>query len=134
MLLSSWLKRISDRIRRRRYQPDRKPKKPDRLTQLGLTRLEDHVVLSVNAGFDVVNTDQLNIDINADTAIVTTDGANITVNDGTTDVFTNTVGNINAIRVTGTGGVEEVQFEQTGGNSFTLTKGLLLTRMSKLLP
>ena len=63
MLLSSWLKRISDRIRSRRYQPDRKPKKPDRYTQLGLTRLEDRVVLSVNAAFDGVNTDQLNIDI-----------------------------------------------------------------------
>ena len=126
MLLSSWLKRISDRIRSRRYQPDRKPKKPDRYTQLGLTRLEDRVVLSVNAAFDGVNTDQLNIDINADTAIVTTNGTNITVNDGTTDVFTDTVGSINAIRVTGTGGVEEVQFEQTGGISFTLAKGLFV--------
>jgi filamentous hemagglutinin len=81
MLLSSWLKRISDRIRSRRYHPDRKPKKPDRFTQLGLTRLEDRVVLTVSAVFDAGVLD-LTLDAQDDVATITVNGGNIEINGG----------------------------------------------------
>ncbi|MGZ0170475.1 MAG: hypothetical protein ACKVHE_13025, partial [Planctomycetales bacterium] len=83
MLLSSWLKRISDRIRTRRYQPDRKPKKLDRYTQLGLTRLEDRVVLTVLAGF---NLGVLDLMLNAqdDVAEVTVGGGSEVLINGDT--------------------------------------------------
>ena len=75
MVLSSWLKRISDRIRSRRYQPDRKPKKPYRFTQLGLTRLEDRVVLTVSAGLNA-GVLELMLDAQDDVAEVTVNGSN----------------------------------------------------------
>ncbi|MGZ0164668.1 MAG: beta strand repeat-containing protein, partial [Planctomycetales bacterium] len=77
MLLSSWLKRISDRIRTRRYKPDRKPKKPDRFTQLGLTRLEDRIVLDAAFAYDMgLNTLTLDTFDAGESLDISSDGTN----------------------------------------------------------
>ncbi|MFT4557801.1 MAG: hypothetical protein ACI92S_003174, partial [Planctomycetaceae bacterium] len=94
MLLSSWLKRISDRIRSRRYQPDRKPKKPDRFTQLGLTRLEDRVVLTASAVFSGFN-DLLVVDVDQEDVTISTNGGRITV----TGSVTGALGTFTAVNV-----------------------------------
>ncbi|MDA1165478.1 MAG: hypothetical protein O3B13_20465, partial [Planctomycetota bacterium] len=83
MLFSSWLKRISNRIRGRRYKPDRKPKKPDRYTQLGLTKLEDRVVLSVSASFDTGVLDLMLSEQNDVAEITVGSGGEILINNET---------------------------------------------------
>ncbi len=128
MLLSSWLKRISDRIRSRRYQPDRKPKKPDRFTQLGLTRLEDRVVLTASAALAA---DQLNVMLDSEDVSLSTDGTDITVTGSVTGALgTFATSSVNAIVVTDTdagAGTEAVDFTTSNVADFDLEKGLLVT-------
>ncbi|NQV23806.1 MAG: FG-GAP repeat protein, partial [Rhodopirellula sp.] len=132
MLLSSWLKKISDRIRSRRYHPDRKPKKPNRFTQLGLTRLEDRVVLTVSAAFDTGVLD-LMLDAQDDVAEVTIGTSNeVLVNGSTVNGGNGTGGEVLATdvnRLTATdssAGKDQTGQEVRLSDSLTLSDGLLI--------
>jgi type II secretory pathway component HofQ len=77
MLLSSWLKKLVQRTRGRSADGKLK-KKPSPFTQLGLTRLEDRVVLTVNAM--LVGTElQIMLPDNNDAATVEVAGTDIRV-------------------------------------------------------
>ncbi|MFT5325748.1 MAG: hypothetical protein ACI8P0_003620, partial [Planctomycetaceae bacterium] len=130
MLLSSWLKRISDRIRSRRYQPDRKPKKPDRFTQLGLTRLEDRVVLTASAVFSGFN-DLLVVDVDQEDVTISTNGGRITVTGSVTGALgAFTAVNVQQIIVNDTNagvGSGAVDFTTSNGSDFVLFKGVFVS-------
>ncbi|MBI1313761.1 hypothetical protein GC176_20915, partial [bacterium] len=100
MLLSSWLKKLAQRSHRRGADGKLK-KKPSPFTQLGLTRLEDRVVLTVNASLSlgdlVVTLDAAN---DAATIQVVNGGADIRVDDGTTQMDF-AVGSVNDIQLAG---------------------------------
>ena len=82
MLLTSWLKRL---IEHRSIRVKKKPK-PAQLTQLGLTRLEERVVLSGDAVLDVLVEDPLaTVEVDDGDLVVTDeagqdDNLSITVN------------------------------------------------------
>ena len=82
MLLASWLKRL---LERRRSAAKAKKPQPSPFAQLGLTRLEERVVLTVTAAIDLAAIDQLNVTVDSsgafDAATVSTDGMFITVSD-----------------------------------------------------
>ncbi|MHC4877407.1 MAG: beta strand repeat-containing protein, partial [Planctomycetota bacterium] len=104
MLLSSWLKKLVQRTRSRTADGKLK-KKVSPFTQLGLTRLEDRVVLTVNP---VVAGTTLQISLtdldDSATVQVVNAGADIRVDDGTTQQdFTlgNMAGEVNAVELVG---------------------------------
>ncbi|MDA0591127.1 MAG: hypothetical protein O2820_21955, partial [Planctomycetota bacterium] len=108
MLLTSWLKRLIDRSPRRV-----KPKAPARITQLGLTRLEERVVLNVGPVADVLledplatvevddgdlfvrdasgQDDELSITVNGSNYIIESLNGNLIAGSGVTQVDENTV-------------------------------------------
>ena len=108
MLLTSWLKRLIERSPRRVN-----PKAPARITQLGLTRLEERVVLNVGPVADVLledplatvevddgdlaisdtagQDDELSITVNGSNYIVESLNGNLIAGNGATQVDENTV-------------------------------------------
>ena len=110
MLLSSWLKKLVHRTRGRKADGKLK-KKPSPFTQLGLTRLEDRVVLTVNA---MLVGSELRIDLPDanDTATVEVVGTDVRVA-GTSFVATNfAAASVDNIVLTGGAGTQTVSFDK----------------------